>query len=113
MREVTVIMVTIEDFKKLELVVSRIVEVNDHPDADKLYLLKVDTGKDIKQLVAGIKPSYQREELIGKQIIIIVNLEPAVIRGQESQGMLLAASDEQGIAVLSPERDVALGSSVR
>lgn len=105
-------MVCIEDFKKLELKVAKILEVKEHPDADKLYCLKIDLGEEQRQLVAGIRPSYSVEELIGKQVVVAANLEPAVIRGEESEGMLLAASDENGTAILSPEKEVALGSRV-
>lgn len=106
-------MVSIEDVMKLELIVARIVEANDHPDADRLYVLKVDTGTEVRQIVAGIKSSYAKEDLIDKQIVMIANLQPATIRGQESQGMLLAASDEAGVSILSPEKQVALGSKVK
>ncbi len=70
-------------------------------------------GDKQKQLVAGIKPSYTKEELIGKQVAVVDNLEPAVIRGVESQGMLLVASDESGIAILCPLRYVKEGSVVK
>ncbi len=106
-------MVTIDDFKKLELVVAQIKEVKEHPNADKLYVLKVDTGVDVRQVVAGIKKFYTPEQLIGRRIILIKNLQPAVIRGEESQGMLLAAGDELGSCLLGVEREVALGSTVR
>lgn len=106
-------MVTIEDFKKIELIVVQIKEVKEHPNADRLYVLKVDTGKEERQLVAGIRKSYTPEQLIGKRVIMVANLEPAVIRGEPSQGMVLAATDEQGICVLSVEREVALGSVVK
>lgn len=106
-------MVNIEDFKKLELKVAEIKEVIDHPHADKLYIIKVDLGDKTKQVVAGIKSSYTKEELVGRQVVIVDNLEPAILRGQESQGMLLAASDETGIAIISPERKVKLGSVVK
>ncbi len=106
-------MATIDDFKKLELKVAEIKEVTDHPNADKLYVLTVDLGDKTKQLVAGIKRSYQKEELIGKQVIVVDNLEPAVLRGIESQGMLLAASDEDGVAIISCQRKVKLGSIVK
>ena len=105
-------MATIDDFKKLELRVAKIIEVNDHPNADKLYLIKVSLGDREKQLVAGIKPSYSKEELLGKQVIIIDNLEPAVIRGESSQGMILAVRFSQGITVLRPDKEVELGSLV-
>ena len=106
-------MVTIEDFKKLQFIVARIIEVKAHPNADKLYVLKVETGTEQRQLVAGIRPSYPPEKLLGRQIIMISNIQPATIRGEESQGMLLAASDDQGMAVITPDREVALGSIVK
>lgn len=105
-------MATIDEFKKLELRVAKIVEVNDHPNADKLYLIKVSLGDREKQLVAGIKISYSKEELLGKLVVIVDNLEPAVIRGEISQGMILAVKYSQGIAVLSPDKEVELGNLV-
>ena len=106
-------MISFEEFKKLELIIAQIKEVRDHPNADRLYVLKIDTGKEEKQLVAGIRPFYSKEELVGRRIVVINNLEPAVIRGEESQGMLLAASDSTGISILIPDKDVALGSIIR
>jgi methionyl-tRNA synthetase len=113
-------MASIDDFKKIELRVAQIKEVSDHPNADRLYVMKVSLGVNAegqpleRQLVAGIRAAYpEREKLIGRRVIIVANLDPAVIRGVESQGMILAASDELGASVLSPERDVALGSIVK
>jgi len=106
-------MVTIDDFKKLELRIARIKDVADHPNADRLYVITVDLGDRTKQIVAGIKKCYTKEELIGRLIVVVDNLEPAVLRGVESQGMLLAASDENGIVVISPDKTVALGSIVK
>lgn len=106
-------MATIEEFRKLEFRIGEIREVNDHPDADRLYVIVVDLGEKTKQVVAGIKNSYQKEELVGKQVVVVDNLEPAVLRGVESQGMLLAASDESGIVIVSPQRNVLLGSIVK
>jgi len=106
-------MATIEDFRKLELKVAEIKEVAEHPNADKLYVITVTLGDQTKQLVAGIRGSYQKEELLGKQVIVVDNLEPLVLRGVESQGMLLAASDENGITVISPEKKVKSGSLVK
>jgi methionyl-tRNA synthetase len=106
-------MASIEDFKKLELKIGQIIEVSEHPNADKLYILQVDLGDKTKQLVAGIRSSYSKEELLGKQVVVIDNLETAVLRGVESQGMLLAASDEEGIAIVCPLRKVKLGSMVK
>jgi len=106
-------MATIEEFRKLELIVAQIKEVKDHPNADRLYVIKIDTGTEEKQLVAGIRLAYTKEQLIGRRIIVANNLEPAVIRGEESRGMLLAASDESGICILGVERDVKLGAIVK
>ena len=106
-------MATIEDFKKFEFIVAQIKEVKEHPNVDRLYVVKVDTGKELRQLVAGIRRSYTPEQLIGRRVIVVNNLETAVIRGEESQGMILAASDEQGISILAPDRDVVLGSIVK
>ena len=106
-------MATIEEFKKFELVVAQIKEVKEHPNADRLYLLQVDTGKDVRQIVAGIRKAYTAEQLIGRRVILIANLEPAVIRGETSNGMVLAASDENGLALVAPDKDIALGSIVK
>jgi methionyl-tRNA synthetase len=105
--------VTIDDFRKLELKIAEIKEVNDHPNADRLYVITIDVGGVQKQIVAGIKSSYAKESLVGKQVVVVNNLEPAVLRGVESQGMLLAASDETGICIISPERKTTLGSVVK
>jgi len=105
--------VTIEEFKKIELKIAEIKEVREHPNADKLYVIIIDTGEKTKQIVAGIKGSYQKEELIGRQVVVVDNLEPAVLRGVESEGMLLATQDEQGICIISPLRKVRLGSVVK
>ena len=106
-------MATIEDFRKLELRVGEIREVLDHPNADKLYIVKVDLGDKTKQLVAGIKGSYKKEDLVGKQVVVVDNMEPALLRGVESQGMILAASDESGFSVVGPEKKMKLGSVVK
>lgn len=106
-------MITFEEFKKLEIKIAKIKEVNDHPNADKLYVIKIDLGDKEKQIVAGIKTSYTKEDLVGKQIVVVDNLEPVLLRGIESQAMLLAAQDAQGIAIIVPEREVKLGSQVK
>jgi methionine--tRNA ligase beta chain len=106
-------MITFEEFKKLELRVAKIIEVKDHPDAEKLYVIDIDLGDKSKQIVAGIRSSYKKEELVGKQIVVVDNLEPALLRGVESQGMLLACQDDQGICIVTPEREVKLGSIVK
>lgn len=106
-------MATIEDFRKIELIVAQIKEIKEHPNADRLYVIKVDTGKEERQVVAGIRLSYPKEALVGRRVVLVNNLDPVTIRGEESRGMILAASDEGGISVLSPDREVALGSIVK
>ena len=106
-------MATMEDFKKIELVVAQIKEVEEHPNADRLYVLQVDTGRDVRQIVAGIRNAYTVQQLVGRRIILIANMEPAVIRGEVSNGMLLAASDANTMALLAPDKDMALGSIVK
>ena len=105
-------MVTLEDFKKLSLRVGCIIDVQDHPHADKLYIVTVDVGETKKQLVAGIKRYYAKEALHGKFCILIDNLEAATIRGVESQGMLLAAKDGQALSIVTLDKEVILGSPV-
>jgi methionyl-tRNA synthetase len=75
--------------------------------------LTVEVGDKAKQIVAGIKNSYKKEDLVGREVVLVDNLDPAIIRGVESQGMLLAASDEKGISVIMPDREVILGSIVK
>lgn len=107
-------MVNYEEFRKLELKVAKILEVQDHPNADKLYLVKVDLGTEQRTVVAGIRLNYaNKEALIGKQVVMVCNLEPAVIRGVESNGMILAGSDDSGVSVVSPDRELKLGSIVK
>lgn len=105
-------LVSFEDFKKLKLTVAQIKEVADHPNADRLYVVKIDTGASSKTIVAGIKKSYSKEELIGKKIAIVENLQPSVIRGVESQAMLLAASSGDNLCVLTLDKDLPVGSSI-
>ncbi|MDD5129753.1 MAG: methionine--tRNA ligase subunit beta [Candidatus Omnitrophica bacterium] len=106
-------MATIDDFRKLELRIAQIKEVNDHPNADKLVVLTLDLGDRQKQVVAGIKNYYAKEELVGKQVVLVDNLDPVILRGVESQGMILAGSDENALAVISPEKTLRLGSIVK
>ncbi len=106
-------MVTIDDVKKLGLRIGEIVGAEDHPNADKLYVLKVRLGEEERQLVAGIKSYYSPDALLGKKIVVITNLKPAVIRGVESQGMLLAADSGEVVSLLTVDKDVPPGSEVR
>lgn len=106
-------MVSIKDFAALELKTAVIEEAAPHPDADRLYVLKIRVGEETKQIVAGIRLFYGEEELKGKTIVVVNNLEPAVIRGVESQGMLLAASTDETLTLLVPERPIPSGAKVR
>ncbi len=106
-------MLSWDEFSKMELVVAEIKDVKEHPNADRLYLLTVDLGTEQRQLVAGIRAAYDKEDLLGKKVVVVANLQPAVIRGEESRGMILAASDGDRLAVVSPERDVRAGARVR
>jgi methionine--tRNA ligase beta chain len=105
--------ISIQDFSEIDLRVAEIKTVEEHPDADKLLVLKIDAGGGEKQLVAGIKNHYSAEELIGRKIIVVNNLAPAVLRGVESQGMLLAAKDDDKVVLLTTEKDVKPGSRVQ
>ena len=105
--------ITFDDFLKLEIRVGKIIEACAHPDAEKLLLLKVDIGEKQIQLVAGIRTNYLPDELIGKHIAVLTNLQPRTIRGQLSQGMLLAASGSQGVSVLTLDKPAEPGSVIK
>ena len=104
--------VSFNEFKRLDLVVGTVASVEKHPNADKLYVMKVLLGDEERQLVAGLAPYYKPEELDGKQIVVVVNLEPAKVRGVESRGMLLAAQSGDEVVIVSPERPVPPGAKV-
>ncbi len=126
--------VDFSDWEKLDLRVGKILKVEDIEGADKLYKLEVDLGKELgkskseistdsslkknpnqRTICAGIKKYYSKEELIGKKVIVFVNLKPRMLRGIESQGMLLAASDkdDKHVILISPESDIEVGSKIR
>lgn len=105
-------MITIDEFRKLDLRVATIKKAEPHPNADRLLVLQVDLGGEERQIVAGIRSQYTPEELLEKQIVVVANLEPARLRGMESQGMLLAASDGDRIVVLTPEKSVTSGAKI-
>jgi methionyl-tRNA synthetase len=108
--------VSFSDFKKMDIVVGTVTSVEPHPNADKLYVLNVDLGEEEERtLVAGIKPYYTPDELQGKQLVVVKNLEPAIVRGVESQGMLLAAQHDDApgeVVIVSPERPMKPGAKV-
>jgi len=105
--------ITFDDFKKVELKVAQIKECEDIPGADRLYKLTIDVGEE-RQIVAGIKLHYTKEELIGKKIVVVANLEPRALKGITSHGMLLAASndDKSALTLITVDRDIPNGASV-
>jgi methionyl-tRNA synthetase len=106
--------VSFGDWMKLDLRVAEILEVEEVENADKLLRLKIDLGTETRTLVAGLKPYYRKEELEGKRCIVFTNLEPRKIKGIESQGMLLAAvnDDHSEVKLLQPDGAIELGSRV-
>jgi methionyl-tRNA synthetase len=113
--------ITFEEFAKVDLRVAKILSAEDHPGADRLFVLNVDDGSGTpRQLCAGIRGHYAREDLVGRTIVIVANLAPRVIRGQESRGMLLAASDtpkeagaaDRKVILLTTASEVAPGAIV-
>ena len=107
-------LITIDAFAKVKLKVGRVLEAEPVENSDKLMKLQVIVGGEKRQIVAGIRATYQPLDLIGRQVIVVFNLKPAKLRGVESQGMLLAAVDENGGAILlQPEKEAPDGSIVR
>ena len=102
-------MLPFSEFEKVDMRVGTIISAEDHPKADKLYVLTVDLGEEERQIVAGLRQKYKREELAGKQVIIVANLEPKELRGVRSHGMLLAAEDG---TILQPIAKVPNGSKI-
>jgi methionyl-tRNA synthetase len=93
--------ITYDDFAKIELRVAKVLEARPHPNADKLMLLQIDVGDAQKQIVAGIRQHYAPEQLVGKTIVVVNNLAPAMLRGETSNGMLLAASSGEKVILLT------------
>jgi methionine--tRNA ligase beta chain len=92
-----------EDFARVELRVAKVLEARPHPNADKLMLLQIDLGEgeSPRQIVAGIRAHYTPEQLVGKPIVVVNNLQPAMLRGETSNGMLLAASSGDKVILLT------------
>ena len=108
-------MVSIDEFKNIDIRIGKILEVKDHELARKpMYILRIDFGAEIgeRTIVAGIRDRYTKEELLGKKIACIVNLEPRSVAGVISNGMVLAGEDGAILSVLVPDRDMAPGSKV-
>jgi len=115
--------ITFDDFAKVDLRVAKVLQAENHPSADRLFKLQLDDGSGTpRQICAGIRGHYTADELVGQLIIIVANLAPRVIRGEESRGMLLAASDApkdasnpdapRKVIVLGPKADITPGSIV-
>jgi methionyl-tRNA synthetase len=106
--------ISIEQFAQVQLRVATVLEAEKVPKADKLLKLQIQIGEEKRQIVAGVALRYSPEEMVGKKIIVVANLQPATIRGLESHGMLLAAQDDQGkFTLLSLDRDVNDGARIR
>lgn len=111
-------MITIDDFSKVELKVGTVVEAEEIEGSEKLIKLKVDLGKDppaggSRQILAGIKKWYKVEDLVGKQVVVVANLEPKIMMGLESQGMMLAADSDDGPIFLTVPKQVSPGTKIR
>jgi methionyl-tRNA synthetase len=106
--------ITFDEFLKVKMRVGKVVEASDHPNADKLVVMKVDIGDEQRQIVAGLKGYYTPDQLVGRNLIIVTNLAPRKMRGVESQGMLLAAStpDHGQVVTLTTSEDIPPGSAV-
>ena len=107
-------LITIDDFKKVELKLARVVSAELVPKSNKLLKIQVEIGAERRQVVAGIAQHYKPEDLVGKMIVVVTNLQPAKLMGQESNGMLLAASDSTGkLAVLTVNADLESGAGIK
>lgn len=106
-------MLSYDVFKQLDMRIAEVVEVKEHPNADRLYLLKIFLGEEERQIVAGLKTGYSQEDLVGRKIVVLANLEPAEIRGQRSEGMLLAANAEEGPVLIVPDVDIPAGIPIK
>lgn len=105
--------ISFEDFKKIEIKIGKVINAEKIENSDKLLRLEIDFGAEKRQIVAGIARQYLPESLIGKEMPIVTNLAPKTLKDVESQGMILAASDNGNPVILMPEKTVAPGSEVR
>lgn len=108
-------LISIQEFAKVHLRVGRVLDVRDHPNAARLYLLDVDLGPELgkRQLVAGLKPFLPPEALKDTLVVVVTNIEPALLRGERSEGMLLAAQDGDKVVPLTVAAPCAPGSKIR
>ena len=106
-------MITFDDFKKMDMRIGKILSAEKVEGTDKLMKIEIDLGTEKRQLVAGIADMYEPHSLIGKEIPVLMNLEPRKIRGFESQGMILAVDVEGKPVIMHPDREVPPGSAIR
>lgn len=107
-------MISIDEFSKLELKVGTVLEAEEVEDSEKLIRLKVDLGEEEpRHILAGVKKWYKPEDFVGKQIVVVANLEPRKMMGLESQGMMLAADSEDGPIFLTVPKQVPPGTKIR
>ncbi|MEY8303484.1 methionine--tRNA ligase [Anaerosalibacter bizertensis] len=104
--------ITIDDFDKIDLKVAEILEVKEHPNADKLLILEVKVGEETRQVVSGIKKYYTPEDLVGKKVVLVANLKPVKLRGEESHGMILAAEEKGKLTLVSTLEDIPSGAKI-
>lgn len=105
--------ITFDDFTKVEMVVGKILEAKEHPDADKLLVFRVDIGEESpRTIISGIKKWYEPSDLVGKNVIVVKNLAPRKMRGIESQGMILASDFDDELSLLTTLKDMKPGSKV-
>ncbi|MDY6769477.1 MAG: methionine--tRNA ligase, partial [Candidatus Nanohaloarchaea archaeon] len=105
--------VTVDEFGEFDLRVGTIVDAADHPNADRLYVLQVDVGGETLQTCSGLVEHYTAEELQGRQVVVLANLEPAELRGEQSECMVLAADDGDDVVLVGLQDAVADGAEVR
>ena len=106
-------MITFDDFKKIDMRIGKVLSAEKVEGTDKLMNIKIDLGTEIRQLVAGIADMYEPHSLIGKEIPVLINLEPRKIRGIESQGMILAVDVGGKPVIMHPDREVPPGSTIK
>jgi len=105
--------ISYEEFAKIDLRVATVLAARPHPNADKLMLMQIDVGDRQKQIIAGIRGHYDAEQLVGRQVVVVNNLQEAMLRGEESAGMLLAAADGDRVILLQPDSQCKPGSGVK
>ena len=105
--------ITIDDFAKVKLKVGEVIECKRVEGADKLLVSQIKIGDEVRQIVSGIAKYYSPEEMVGKKVVVVTNLKPVKLRGVLSSGMILAASDKDGLSLITPDKDIESGFEVR